>query len=187
MFYENVSIRCCCYIRSVKKIRPSKTTKMTIELDDTVSFPAYFVRCKTKTEQRKFVATHALHWLSFQKRQGSLGAVMVDIDDTLIDGNECVMHGFQFMKELFDEASVLFPVHIVTARPDDNHDVVMRLLQKRGFCIPPDRLHMLPAHLYGKDYKYVEEFKWNTFLKIGKAHKGLWHGLETNCGTWLIF
>ena len=141
--------------------------------DTAVPFPAFFVRARTKTELRTFVAQHALLWLRMQHRRGARGAVMVDIDDTLIDGNEAVAHGFQFMHALYTEASLLFPVHVVTARPDDQHAHVMRLLQKRGFCIPPDRLHMLPAHLYDRSSRHVEEFKWRAFLKIAAEHNGV--------------
>ena len=98
---------------------------------------------------------------------------MVDIDDTLIDSRENTTHGFEFMKEMYSEASLLYPIHVVTARPDDCHSEVMRMLREKGFCIPPDRLHMLPSRYYDKDYSYVEQFKWRCFLKIAKDHHGV--------------
>ena len=138
-----------------------------------MDFPAFYVRARTKTEQRLFVAFHAMQWIRLQHRRKSSGAIMVDIDDTLIDGNEGVHHGFQHMRELYEEAGVFFPLHIVTARPDEDHHSCMKLLRRRGFCIPPDRLHMLPTHLYGRDTRHVEEFKWKTFLEIGRKHGGV--------------
>lgn len=141
--------------------------------DDKVPFAAYFIRMRTKTEMRSFAAQHALEWLRVQSKRGARGAVMLDIDDTLIDGHEKVAHGFECMKIMYDEATMLFPVHIVTARPDDDHANVMRMMHVRGFKVPPDRLHMLPAHLYGRDYSHVEEFKWRTFLAIAHAHGGV--------------
>ena len=146
---------------------------MRIVEDKRVSFPAYYVRHRSKTEQRMFVAYLARIWLTHQHRQHMAGAIMVDIDDTLIDGNQSVQNGFQYMKELYTQMSLLFPLHIVTARPCEDHGTVMRLLAARGFCIPPDRLHMLPTRLYGKDLRHVEEFKWNTYLKIGRLHGGV--------------
>lgn len=146
---------------------------MQLVRDKSVPFLAYFVRAKTKTEQRTFVAQHALLWLRCQKSRGAKGAVMVDIDDTLIDSREAVVNGFQFMHELFTEASLYFPFHVVTARPDDQHANVMKMLRERGFSIPPDRLHMLPEELYGRSTRYVEEFKWRTYLKIGEEHQGV--------------
>lgn len=144
---------------------------MNLAADPQVPFHALFVRgTRSKTEQRRFVATNALTWLKVQKKLGRTGAIMVDIDDTLIDGNESVAHGFQFMHLLYEEASLLFPIHIVTARPDDDHSNVMGLLKKKGFCIPPDRLHMLPANEYGKSLDHVERFKWNAFQKIRHLH-----------------
>lgn len=98
---------------------------------------------------------------------------MIDIDDTLIDGNEAVQHGFQFMKEMYNEASLLFPFHIVTARPNDQHGRVMQLLRSRGFCIPPDRLHMLPSEHYGGSLSLVEDFKWKAYLEIARQHHGV--------------
>jgi hypothetical protein len=149
---------------------------MNLVPDERVPFPAYFVRAKTKTDQRLFVAAHAETWLVFQKeKRRAKGAVMVDIDDTLIDGNEAVAHGFQFMQQLYDRFSLLFPVHVVTARPDDQHARVMALLRSRGFCVPPDRLHMLPAHLYDKDPEegHVERFKWTCYCRIAHEHGGV--------------
>lgn len=147
--------------------------RLIVDDDTRVSFPAYYVRSRSKTQQRMFVAHHAQQWLRFMYKRGSLGAVMVDIDDTLIDGNESVQHGFQYMKALYASAAVMFPLHVVTARPDDDHHAVMKLLARRGFCVPPDRLHMLPAALYGKDTRHVEEFKWKTYLDIGRQHGGV--------------
>ena len=146
---------------------------MQLVRDPKVDFQAFFVKARTKTEQRRFVARHALQWIAMQHRRGARGAVMVDIDDTLIDGNECVKNGFELMRDFYAEASLVYPVHVVTARPDDQHANVMRLLRGRGFCVPPDRLHMLPSHLYGKDTRHVEEFKWKAFLKIAREHGGV--------------
>jgi hypothetical protein len=146
---------------------------VTTARDSRVDFPAFFVKGKNKTELRSFVARHALLWLRLAHRRGARGAVMLDIDDTLIDGHEKVAHGFEFMQELYREACVLFPVHVVTARPDSDHGLVMRLLQGRGFCLPPDRLHMLPADLYGRSTRHVEEFKWQCFVKMNHQHGGV--------------
>jgi hypothetical protein len=147
-----------------------------IKEDERVPFAAFYVTTRPprrKELQRRFVADHARTWLALQKKRGAQGAVMVDIDDTLINGKEAVANGFEFMKELYDDASLLYPVHIVTARPDDNHARVMRLLRDRGFSIPPDRLHMLPEHLYGEDLRHVEEFKWKCFCRISQQHGGV--------------
>jgi hypothetical protein len=141
--------------------------------DTTLHFPAYLVCSTRKTEQRQFVASHATDWLALRKASGAKGAVMVDIDDTLIDGNESVGNGFQYMKSLYEKASKLFPVHVVTARPDDEHARVMQLLSTRGFSIPPDRLHMLPAALYGEDESHVVRFKWDAYQRIRHEHGGV--------------
>lgn len=139
--------------------------------DPKVTFPNIFVRGRTKTEMRRFIAEHARLWIRTQHRRGVKGAIMIDIDDTLIDGNETVANGFQWMKALFDEMSLLYPVYIVTARPDDAHAEVMRMLRQKGFSIAPDRLHMLESGLYyERDLTKVEKFKWGVFQKIQKDH-----------------
>lgn len=141
--------------------------------DKNTHFALFHVKAKTKTEQRMFVAFHAYDWIRFQYKRGMAGAIMVDIDDTLIDGNESVNHGFQYMKELYNDVGVLFPVHVVTARPLEDHHIVMKMLKERGFVIPPDRLHMLPTEFYGRGNSHVENFKWKTFLAIAKQHGGV--------------
>lgn len=139
--------------------------------DRKVAFPAYFVRgTRSKTDLREFVARHALQYLTTLSRRGVTGAIMVDIDDTLIDGNEAVANGFQFMRQLYDDASLRFPLHIVTARPDEDHQATLRMLRKRGFVIPPDRLHMLPTSDYGKGTERVERFKAKTYDTIRRSH-----------------
>lgn len=148
---------------------------MSLVRDENVRFPSFFLKgLRSKTEQRRFVAMNALVWLRVQKKMRHHGAIMIDIDDTLIDGNQAVQHGFQFMQEMYVEASLHFPIHIVTARPDSDHENVMKLLQKHNFCIAPDRLHMLPTELYYKrDLSHVEDFKYNCYRMISHLHHGV--------------
>ena len=94
---------------------------MHIEQDNRVDFPAYFVTGEGKTQQRKYMAGLAISWLSVQHERGAKGAIMVDIDDTLMDGNESVLNGFQYMHDLYINGGMLYPIHVVTARPDDDH------------------------------------------------------------------
>ena len=143
---------------------------ITIHPDEKVLFPAFTIRGKNKTELREFVAEHGLLWLEHQKTQGVKGCVMVDIDDTLIDGRELVHNGFQFMEHLYHTANRWFPIHVVTARPDDDKENVIDLLHKRNFMVDPDRLHCLPAHLYGRSTRHVEEFKFGKFQELTKLH-----------------
>lgn len=144
-----------------------------VQLDTSVPFHAYFIRGRTKTEQRQHLADEAMSWLVVQKARGVKGALVFDIDDTIIDGNETVQHGFQSMRHLYQAMSLLYPIHIVTARPDDTRNETMKMLHTRGFCIPIDRLHMLPADQWGKESRYVEDFKWTCVIKISVAHRGI--------------
>lgn len=140
--------------------------------DPKVPFGAYFIR-GNKRDQRRHVADQATSWLRLQKARGASGAVMIDIDDTIVDGHESVQHGFEFMRELVREVGLAFPIHVVTARPNDQHSYVMGMLQERQLGVPPDRLHMLPRELYGADTVHVEKFKWATCLKICRLHHGI--------------
>ena len=146
---------------------------MSILFDTNVPFAAYYIKARSKEEQRRILSEHALSWLRMQKQRGARGAIMIDIDDTIIDKNEKVHDGFECMHAMYQEMSLTFPIHVVTARPDDDHANAMKMLHKRGFCVAPDRLWMLPSALYGKSTTHVEEFKWKCYLKIGCAHGGV--------------
>ena len=129
-------------------------------------FPAFTLRGRRKTDLRAAEAHAALVWLRVQHRLGVQGAVVFDIDDTILNHNECVVHGFEGMRALFQEAFRLFSVYVVTARPDDQHGYVMGMLQARGFPLPPDRLYLLPRDHYGGPSRLVEEFKWRSVQEI---------------------
>jgi hypothetical protein len=154
----------------VKPRCTSAGLRLHTDTDAAVDFPAYFVRAPTHTALRRFVASHGLLWLRCMKARGARGAVVYDIDDTILDGNEQVVRGFEQMRVLFDEAFHLFPVHVVTARPDMDHDKCMQMLRDRGFHISPDRLHMLPTHLYDRSTRHVEDFKWGVHQTLVVEH-----------------
>lgn len=156
-----------------KSRRNGKGPPMRIVNDNVVDFPAFFFRGGTKTEMRRAVAEFGQTWLELQHKRGAAGAVMVDIDDTLIDGNERVANGFEQMRDMYRATSKLFPLHVVTARPRSEHDKVVELLHKLDMPIAPDRLHMLPTRHYGGPTSHVEDFKWATFRKIADAHRGV--------------
>ena len=99
---------------------------------------------------------------------------MIDIDDTIMNRNqnaEC--DGFDVVHKFYNEASLLYPVYVVTARPADQHEYVIRMLRQKGFCLPPDRLYMLPTKLYDTNIRNVEVFKWKAYLKISSMHGGV--------------
>ena len=125
----------------------------------------------SQTEKRQFVAREAYATLS---RWGSAkGAVVFDIDDTLINHQESVTQGFEAMVELFDRLSERFVVHVVTARPDDDHALSCACSSK-GIRLPVDRLHMMPTVDYynDRDRSLVEQFKWRMHQTIVRARPG---------------
>ena len=140
-----------------------------------VGFPATFVAGGRRSyDQRRVVADHAIMWIRSQKEMGATGCVIFDIDDTLINGRESVSGGFEFMLSMYNVTQQLYPIHIITARPDEDHTNCMGLLTRRGICIPTDRLHMLPSKDYFcGDTSLVEKFKWNKYLECHRLHKGV--------------
>ena len=146
---------------------------MGIRKDSNCAFPSYFIEERRKPDQRRIAAQLASAWMKVQHKREARGAVMLDIDDTLIDCKESLAQGFDHMLQLFRDIELLYPIHIVTARPDNQHMDTLKLLRKRGFKVETDRLHMLPAHLWGEDTVHVERFKWQTFLKIAEIHGGV--------------
>lgn len=140
-----------------------------------VKFPAVFVSGgKRSYDQRRVVAEHAMMWIKSQKEMGVKGCVIFDIDDTLINGREAVTGGFEFMVHMYNMTQQLYPIHIVTARPDEDHSKCMDLLYSRGIQIPTDRLHMLPSKDYfSGDTRLVEKFKWKCYVDCHILHKGV--------------
>ena len=144
-----------------------------LQRDDGVPFTAMFVRHRNKSMQRSYVAQCALAYLRAQHERGVRGAVIVDMDDTLIDGNESVINGFQTMRDMYSDIFRLYNVHVVSARPDYDHGHVMDLLHSRGFYLPPDRLHLMRPEEYEGDISYVERFKWGKCVEIARLHGGV--------------
>lgn len=159
--------------KSAQPAKPSAPPRAVNIAEDTrVNFPAYFVGKPTqsKVDRRKFIADYGLLWLRLQKARGKHGACVFDIDHTILDGNESVIHGFEAMRDMYEEMRWVFPVHIVTARPDDQYDNVIQLLKDRGFSVSPDRLHLLPADQYDGPLENVERFKWKKHQEFVKMH-----------------
>ena len=138
-----------------------------------VPFPAYRVR-GTKTAQRDYVARVAMDWVHYCEHRRVNGAIMLDIDDTLLDGREAVINGFDSMRDFFQRARRRFPVHIVTARPRSDHANALSMLHERGFTVDIDRLHMLPTeHYYHGTDKDIVNFKHGEYQKMCAAHRGV--------------
>lgn len=139
---------------------------MKIEIDTTTEFPAFSLSGGTKAQRRQYCAEFARIWLSIDKSK--TGAIMLDIDDTLLNEYEKVTDGFEYMKQIYEYFWLDYIIHIVTARPDNDKPRVMALLQKLGMSIPVDRLHLLPAAQYESDdhVEYTEKFKWNCYKNI---------------------
>ena len=162
----------------VRRASPTRRHKVVqkshivLKPDTKVPFPAVFVTSDKLTAQRRYVADEAKKWLEEKLRQGKQGAVVFDIDDTLINGNEAVAHGFQYMVELYRWALQHFPVELVTARPEEEKSNVMRMLHKRKLFVGFNNLHMMNTKEYNSgDTTYVKNFKWGKHLDFVKMYK----------------
>jgi hypothetical protein len=140
--------------------------------DKTVPYTAFHIQGRRVIDLRTYEARSAWVWLHACHKLGETGAIVFDIDDTILNGKEKVCNGFEHMRTIFRDAFSLFSVYIVTARPDDQHSYVMGMLTKLGFSLPPDRLYMLPKDLYDHGTtEDVEDFKWRSCLEIHERHK----------------
>lgn len=155
---------------SYREVALMKKRKSMSE-DESMDFPCNRINAKP-SEARRIVSDYALSWILYQKGCGEKGCVIFDIDDTLIDGSERVVNGFEFLADTYMRVHKLYPVHIVTARPAEDHSKCMEMLGKRGIVVDPDRLHMIPSEDWGDDKK-TEEFKWNCHMKCFRLHDGV--------------
>lgn len=148
------------------------TQKNVLLTDRSVSFPAFYVKGKNKTETRELLATHAMYWLKNQVRLGKKGALYFDIDDTIISSNNGVsMYGFTFLQDVFKEFQHIFHIHIVTARPERGRAETIDQLKSKKLYVMHDNLHMLDDKVY--DHGTNEDFarfKWTAYLKIREKH-----------------
>lgn len=151
-----------------------ETPSVKIDKDHKVTFPAFFINARSKKEKRQFVAQHAETWIKMQHKRGVQGCVVFDIDDTLIDRNEKPCDGFEFMRDLYDKVSDIYPIEVVTARPNDESNVTYTLkkLKDIGFCVMLNNLHMMDRHEYDSDNweEYVKRFKWGCHQKFVKKY-----------------
>lgn len=143
-------------------------------LDKIPRQPGLFLsKSGSKTAKREFVATVGLLWLQYQKRRGRRGAVVFDIDDTLIDYRDKVESGFDAMVDLFQFAARHFCTYVVTARPfeagrqgEEDVQYVHDLLRERGIVLPRERLYLMPLHEYNKGGDATEAYKTRTTESI---------------------
>ena len=141
-----------------------------------VNFPCFLVHPGKGSgihQLRRVVADHALLWIKYQYSSGrTQGCVIFDIDDTLVNHQEQIRQGFEFMTEMYADVHELYPVHLITARPDYTRAKTKEMLKKRNIHIPPDRLHMMDGDEYDNgDSEVVEKFKWDKMKKCMKEHE----------------
>lgn len=131
---------------------------------------------------RRLVAEHLNDWLQTKagmqtsKKAGS-GAIICDFDDTLVNDKEKVDDGFESIRKAIVEASLVFSLYIVTARPMSDHRKVVEKLRALGFAVAPSHLFMMTDDDYfqkgnRKVALAARTFKWESFLKIQKKENG---------------
>jgi hypothetical protein len=131
------------------------------------------------SEKRRFVAAFSKLWLEYRyltsAKTNQFPAIIFDIDDTLINGHQLVKNGFEYMVDMYHYLSYKYIIHMVTARPHYDKRNALQLLADRKININPDRLHMLPGHIYDsraadRDSK-IADFKWMCHELIEEMHQ----------------
>ena len=131
-------------------------------LDATGEWPLLRADAKgTKTQQRKHLMEYLDRYLNHCKRTRRKGAMIFDIDDTLIDARDNLIPE---VVHIFNKFNTVFPTYILTARPSRGRASTERML--RNFNLKYDKLIMLPPSEEDDPGLY----KWKRRCRIAKMH-----------------
>ena len=125
----------------------------------------------SKTTSRFEIAQILRGWFTYHNQKRSKGAIIVDLDDTLINHQQRVAEGFEHIRNALIDASHNFPFYVVTARPVEDHAVVLRMVRNLGFHLADSRLYMMDTEEYretdpDRSHRFQENFKWSSADKI---------------------
>tara|TARA_B100001540_G_C15769579_1_gene625677 strand:- start:181 stop:771 length:591 start_codon:yes stop_codon:yes gene_type:complete len=124
-----------------------------------------------KSASRYEIAQILKCWFAYHNHIRSRGAIVVDLDDTLINHQQRVTEGFEHIRNALIDASHNFPFYVVTARPVEDHADVLRMVRKLGFHLADRRLYMMKTEEYyetdpKKRDRFSEAFKWESAIEI---------------------
>ena len=143
-----------------------------------------FARVEGPTEllRIRYVMAWFDAWMRFQAKCGTRGAVVFDIDDTLVDGNEERIHPVARAYRLCQEYG--FRCCIVTARPEsvENRRETMQMLNGHGVS-NWESFYMMPSSIKVKDVAHISHYKRSCRDDIETRHRivanvgDMWHDI----------
>lgn len=140
------------------------------------------VKSGTEKSRTKLLMSWFTAWMEFQKKCDITGAVVFDIDDTLVDDNE------QHIPPVVDAFNTCinlgFKCAIVTARPEgvQNRRETISMLKKNGIH-KWESLYMMPASVKVFDAEHISKYKRSARDDIETRHRilanigDMWHDL----------
>ena len=136
----------------------------------------------TESQRIKYLMTWFEYWIRFQARCGVRGAIVFDIDNTLVDDDEKrigpVVRAYRLCQHLG------FLCAIVTARPDGpmNRKETMKMLRSHGVD-DWESFYMMPNSIKIKDTEHISAYKRAARESIASRHRivanlgDMWHDL----------
>ena len=141
---------------------------MSIENKDTDCICS-LIKDKSPKHERKIAMSWLKYWLNFNSMIGKNGAVIWDIDETLVDNDELP---YKEVQETWDTCIKKgYTCVVLTARPDfpANRTHTKKVLQRHGFY-PYEALYMMPEDLHPTE-KNVSRYKYAARDDVSKRHK----------------
>ena len=139
-------------------------------------YSCYRVDATSKRQKLEVIALVAKLWLRgyglAECSREHTPAIVYDVDETLIDGNQRVSGGYRRIREVFDEGRRAgFSTHLVTARPRSSRRDVLELLERERIVVDSSNLWMMDDGEWERnDPRDVKRFKYDSFKKIRKQH-----------------
>ena len=119
----------------------------------------------SRTSQLKKISAYMSKYLKYCDRMNIHGALVFDIDDTIVteNGNKTVR--LDEIASIYDKYKHVFPTYLVTARREAGRNYTQNMLHKLGLDGYKE-LHLCPPeHEYDPGV-----FKWNMRRAIKKRH-----------------
>ena len=142
-----------------------------------------YVKGGSRIQKQRFVMKWLNDWLRFQKNLGKDGAIVFDIDDTLVDGEDDDIKHSSVVKVYRSCQKLGFKCCIITARPevDGNRSETIRMLHSHGindweslYMMPPNTKHTT-EHI--STYKFLARQDLRNRYHIIANVGDMWHDL----------
>ena len=140
------------------------------------------IRHGSRTERTRLAMSWLLCWLRFKHRIGTVGIVVFDIDDTLVDADE---KKIESVVEVYTQCQEMgLRCAIVTARPESAENRSETIAMLRGHGIANwESLYMMPRSVQVYDAEHISKYKRSARDDIETRHiilanvGDMWHDL----------